>query len=45
MIVFMAERARLGIDWLAWRGIEPRWLGRIDLALVRWLCDCREIGR
>jgi hypothetical protein len=39
VIVWLAERTRLAIDFLACRGIEPRWLDRIDLALVRWLCD------
>jgi hypothetical protein len=44
-MTWIAERARGAIDRLAWRGIEPRWIERLDLRLARWLCDAPEIGR
>jgi hypothetical protein len=34
-MTYLAERARLALDWLEGHGITNRVLDRIDLALVR----------
>lgn len=37
MHTYLAERARLAIDWLAWRDLCPAWLEAIDTRLCYWL--------